>query len=137
MPRQRGFGYIEALVAVALLAVALIPALEALTNVTRNAPLADEDDALWMAVSSKLNEISGTRFDSLDFYASTTGSPTTASSLSDASGTSPRVLVYLSRYDGDNADGDNNAFTGTDADLIWIRAAIADTPVEMSTLVTR
>lgn len=128
MPRQRGFGYIEALVAVALLAVALVPALEALTNVTRNAPAADQDDALWMAVSSKLNEISGTRFDSLDFYASTTGSPTTASSLSDAAGTNPRVLVYLSRYDGDNADGDNNAFTGTDADLIWIRAAIADTP---------
>lgn len=137
MPRQRGFGYIEALVAVALLAVALVPALEALTNVTRNAPAADQDDALWMAVSNKLNEISGTRFDSLDFYASTTGSPTTASSLSDAAGTNPRVLVYLSRYDGDNADGDNNAFTGTDADLIWIRAAIADTPVEMSTLVTR
>lgn len=137
MPRQRGFGYIEALVAVALLAVALVPALEALTNVTRNAPAADQDDALWMAVSNKLNEISGTRFDSLDFYASTTGSPTTASSLSDAAGTNPRVLVYLSRYDGDNADGDNNAFTGTDTDLIWIRAAIADTPVEMSTLVTR
>ncbi len=137
MPRQRGFGYIEALVAVALLAVALIPALEALTNVTRNAPGADQDDALWMAVSSKLNEISGTRFDSLDYYSNAAGSPTTASSLSDASGTSPRVLVYLSRYDGDNADGDNNAFTGTDADLIWIRAAIADTPVEMSTLVTR
>lgn len=137
MPRQRGFGYIEALVAVALLAVALVPALEALTNVTHNAPVADQEDALWMAVSSKLNEASGTRFDSLDFYASAAGSPTTASSLSDASGTSPRVLVYLSRYDGDNADGDNNAFTGTDADLIWIRAAIADTPVEMSTLVTR
>ena len=137
MPRQRGFGYIEALVAVALLAVALIPALEALTNVTRNAPGTDQDDALWMAVSSKLNEVSGTRFDSLDYYAGTAGSPTTASSLSDASGTSPRVLVYLSRYDGDNADGDNNAFTGTDADLIWIRAAIAATPVEMSTLVTR
>ena len=137
MPRQRGFGYIEALVAVALLAVALIPALEALTNVTRNAPVADHDDALWMAVSSKLNEISGTRFDSLDYYANAAGSPTTASSLSDAWGTSPRVLVYLSRYDGDNADGDNNAFTGTDADLIWIRAAIADTPVELVTLVTR
>jgi hypothetical protein len=47
------------------------------------------------------------------------------------------VLVYLSRYDGDNADGDNNPFTGTDADLIWVRAAIADPPIDMTTLVTR
>ena len=47
------------------------------------------------------------------------------------------MLVYLSRYDGDNADGDNDGFTGTDADLSWIRAAIADTPVSLHTLVTR
>mgnify|MGYP000847073652 FL=1 len=137
MRRQRGFGYVEALVAVVLLAVALVPALEALTNVTLGAPSADRDDDLWMAVANKMNEVGGSRFDDLDYYANTAGSPTAASGLSDPATANPRVLVYLSRYDGDNADGDNNPFTGTDADLIWIRAAIADTPVEMSTLVTR
>ena len=137
MGRQRGFGYIEALVAVVLLAVALIPALEALGNATRGAPSADQDDDLWMAVSTKLNLVSGSRFDDLDAAATAAGSQTTASSYSDAAGTTPRVMVYLSRYDGDNADGDNNPFTGTDADLIWIRAAILDPPVELVTLVTR
>lgn len=137
MRRQRGFGYVEALVAVVLLAVAIVPALDALSNATRGTPTADEADDLWQAVANKLSDVSGTRFDDLDSAATVAGSATTASSYSDPSGASPRVMVYLSRYDGDNADGDNNPFTGTDADLIWIRAAITDPPVEMTTLVTR
>lgn len=135
--RQRGFGYVEALVAVVLLAVVLVPALEALGNATRNAPTAAQDDTLWMSVANKLNEVSGSRFDELDAAATAAAGPTNASSLSDPVSASPRVLVYLSRYDGDNADGDNDGFTGTDADLIWVRAAIADTPVSLRTLVTR
>lgn len=137
MGRQRGFGYVEALVAVVLLAIVIVPALDALTNTVRSAPLADQDDDLWQAVANKLSEVSAARFDDLDAAASMAGNPTTASLYSDASTVSPQVLVYLSRYDGDNADGDNNPFTGTDADLIWIRAVISDPPVEMSTLVTR
>lgn len=138
MHNQRGFGYIEALVAVVLLAVALVPALDALGNITRTAPPADGDDDLWMAVSNKLNQVSGSRFDDLDFVATYLDSPTTPSTTySDPSDSVPPVQVYVSRYDGDNADGDNNAFTGTDADLIWVRAAINGTPVEMTTLVTR
>lgn len=138
MRHQRGFGYIEALVAVVLLAVALVPALEALGQITGTAPPADRDDDLWMAVSNKLNQVSGSRFDDLDFVATYIQSPTTPSTTySDPADTVPSVQVYVSRYDGDNADGDNNGFTGTDADLIWIRAAIIGTPVEMTTLVTR
>lgn len=137
MARQRGFGYVEALVAVMLLAIAIIPALDALTNTVRGAPLPDRDDDLWLAVANKLSEVAAARFDDLDAAASMAGSATTPSMYSDASTTTPQVLVYLSRYDGDNADGDSNPFTGTDADLIWIRAAISDPPVEMSTLVTR
>lgn len=134
---QRGFGYVETLVAVVLLAVVLMPALDALSNATRNAPVAAQDDTLWMSVANKLNEVSGSRFDELDAAATTAGGASNASTLSDPVNTSPRVLVYLSRYDGDNADGDNDGFTGTDPDLIWVRAAIADTPVSLHTLVTR
>lgn len=137
MGRQRGFGYVEALVAVVLLAIVIVPALDALTNTVHGSPLADQDDDLWQAVANKLSEVSAARFDDLDAAASMAGNPTTASLYSDASTVSPQVLVYLSRYDGDNADGDNNPFTGTDADLIWIRAVISDPPVEMSTLVAR
>lgn len=137
MRKQRGFGYVEALVAVILLTVVLVPALEALGNATRNAPTAAQDDALWMSAANKLRDVTGSRFDDLDAAAVAAGGPNTASSLSDPVGGNPRVLIYLSRYDGDNADGDNNGFTGVDTDLIWVRAAIADTPVSLDTLVAR
>ena len=134
---QRGFGYVEALVAVVLLAVVLVPALEALGNAARNAPTAAQDDTLWMSAANKLRDVTGSRFDDLDAAAVAAGGPNTASSLSDPVASNPRVLIYLSRYDGDNADGDNNGFTGVDTDLIWVRAAIADTPVSLDTLVAR
>ncbi|WP_374244987.1 type II secretion system protein [Zoogloea sp.] len=137
MQRQRGFGYVEALVAVLLLAIAIVPAIEALSNAQRGAPTADRDDDLWQAVANKLAEAAGARFDDLDAAATLAGSATAPSLLSDPTGSTPQVLVYLSRYDGDNADGDNNPFTGTDVDLIWVRAAIADPPIDMTTLVTR
>ncbi len=137
MRNQRGFGYVEALVAVILLTVVLVPALESLGNATRNAPTAAQDDALWMSAANKLRDVTGSRFDDLDTAAVAAGGPNTASSLSDPVGGNPRVLIYLSRYDGDNADGDNNGFTGVDTDLIWVRAAIADTPVSLDTLVAR
>jgi Tfp pilus assembly protein PilV len=134
---QRGFGYVEALVAVVLLAVVLVPALEALGNAARNAPTAAQDDTLWMSAANKLRDVTGSRFDDLDAAATAAGGAGNVSSLSDPTGSSPRVLIYLSRYDGDNADGDDNGFTGTDTDLIWVRAAVADTPVSLDTLVTR
>lgn len=134
---QRGFGYVEALVAVVLLAVVLVPALEALGNAARNAPTAAQDDTLWMSAANKLREVTGSRFDDLDAAATAAGGAGNVSSLSDPTGSSPRVLIYLSRYDGDNADGDDNGFTGTDTDLIWVRATVADTPVSLDTLVTR
>lgn len=134
---QRGFGYVEALVAVVLLAVVLVPALEALGNAARNAPTAAQDDTLWMSAANKLREVTGSRFDDLDAAATAAGGAGNVSSLSDPAGSSPRVLIYLSRYDGDNADGDDNGFTGTDTDLIWVRATITDTPVSLDTLVAR
>lgn len=134
---QRGFGYVEALIAVVLLAVLLMPALEALSNAARSAPMAAQDDILWMSVANKLSEVTGSRFDDLDIATTLAGGPTNASSLSDPVDSSPRVLIYLSRYDGDNADGDGDGFTGTDPDLIWVRATVADTPVSLHTLVAR
>ncbi len=62
---QRGFGYVEALVAVVLLAVVLVPALEALGNAARNAPTAAQDDTLWMSAANTLRDVTGSRFDDL------------------------------------------------------------------------
>ena len=54
--------------------------------------------------------------------------PTVASTVySDAAGATNRRLVYLSRYDADNADGDNDFFTGMDAGLVWVRVELEGT----------
>ena len=45
-----------------------------------------------------------------------------------------RLLVYLSLYDGDNADADDNPFTGTDPDLLWIRIDVEDTVHTLETI---
>ena len=44
------------------------------------------------------------------------------------------MLVYLSLYDGDNLDGDNNPLTGADPDLIWIRVEIEDSVQSLQTV---
>ena len=69
-----------------------------------------------------------TPFTALDAEAVAIDDPAVASTVySDAAGATNRRLVYLSRYDADNADADNNFFTGTDAGLIWIRVELAGT----------
>ncbi|MCH9672344.1 MAG: hypothetical protein K0U93_12930, partial [Gammaproteobacteria bacterium] len=62
---------------------------------------------------------------------------TTPSGFSDAAGASPRRLVYVSRYDGDNADGDSDPFTGTDPELIWVQVSIEGAGQSIQTLVGR
>ena len=53
--------------------------------------------------------------------------PTTPSVYSDPSGSTDRRLVFASFYDADNADSDNDPFTGTEPDLLWIRVEMAGT----------
>ena len=47
------------------------------------------------------------------------------------------MLVYLSLYDGDNADADDDPFTGTDADLLWIRVEIDGSVLSLQTVRAR
>ena len=44
--------------------------------------------------------------------------------------------VFIARYDGDNADADDDAFTGTDDGLLWVRIAIAGTGLRIESLVS-
>ena len=45
-------------------------------------------------------------------------------------GTTERRLVFIARYDADNADGDGNRFTGGDAGLLWMRVSIEGQPAD-------
>jgi hypothetical protein len=43
----------------------------------------------------------------------------------------------LSRYDADDADGDDDPFTGTESGLIWVRVILADTVHGFESLTAR
>jgi hypothetical protein len=77
-------------------------------------------------------------FDELDTEAVTINNPNVASTLySDLAGSSDRRLVYLSRYDADNADGNGNVFDGADEGLLWVKVEIEATSQSIEGLTSR
>ena len=134
--RETGFSYVEALLAVAVLALALVPALDALQTAFTGAAVHEELLGRQQSIATRIEEVVAEPFASLDEAAQAAGSETAASSYSDPAGPN-RMAVFLSRYDGDNADTDNDPFTGTDEGLIWVRVAMEDTIHELTTLVAQ
>jgi len=134
---QAGVSYVEALVAVVVLGLALVPALETLQVAFRGSAV-QADVVLWQQqLASRMEEVLAEPFASLEDAALAAGSESVPSSYSDAAGPPDRVLVFLSGYDGDNADADDDPFTGTDPGLLWARVAIENTPYELTTLVAQ
>jgi hypothetical protein len=74
-----------------------------------------------------LEDVLAKPFNELDTEAVAIGDPTVASTVySDPTTEADRRLVYLSRYDADNADGNGNPFdAGMDEGLLWVRVEIA------------
>ncbi len=70
----------------------------------------------------------------LDAEALAVASATNPTSYSDAASATPRALVFLARFDVDNADADNNNLTGGDPGLLWLRVAIEGTNQDYQTL---
>ncbi len=131
---QRGFSYIEVLVATVLIAVSLVPALDALQTSILSATVHESSAAAHYNLVSTMEAVMAEPFDALAAAAS---NPATPSPYSEAPGTPERRLVYLAPYDGDNADGDNDAFTDPDDGLLWVRVAIEGTPQALESLVNR
>ena len=126
--RMAGLTYVEVLIATVLIAVSLVPAIEALTPATQGMSIHEAKTVRHYALTAKLEDVLAKPFNELDTEAVTINNPTVASTLySDLVGTSDRRLVYLSRYDADNADGNDNVFDGTDAGLLWVRVEIEAT----------
>lgn len=135
--RQAGLSYVEALLAVVILALALVPAVETLQTAFTGAAV-QESVVLWQQqLASRMEDVLAEPFASLNEAAQAAGSETAPSSYSDAAGGPDRVLVFLSPYDGDNADADNDPFTDTDEGLLWARVTIENTPYELTTLVAQ
>jgi type II secretory pathway component PulJ len=136
--RQTGLSYTELLVATALIALLLVPALEALNTGLQGGAVQQTLGEERYLLQAKLDDVLALPISTLDAAAQAAGGATIASSLSDtvtlSDGGSRSRQVYLSRYDGDNADADANPFTGTDTGLIWVRVAITGTTLAAETL---
>ncbi len=133
--RFSGFSYIEVLIATVLIAITLVPALEALRGSITGSEVHENISIQRYHLQSKLEEILAKSFDELESAAIVAGSNTVATSFSDAMGATDRRLVFIAKYDGDNADSDSNPFTGVDDNLLWVRAEIEGTSYSFETLI--
>lgn len=143
---QQGFSYVEVLIAVVILAVAMVPALDALRTGVQGADIHKTLARQHLAVNKRMEEVLANSFGNLLAAAKAAGNQTTPSSYSDPNGQAERVVVYMALYDADadpftlvdsNADGDNDLYTGDTANLLWLKVQMENTPFSLETLVSR
>ena len=134
--RQGGFSYTEVLVATALIALALVPMLDALQPAIQGAQIHAERAETHYVLKGKMEDVLANPFHDLHAESLVAGSPTTPTVYSDAGATIPHE-VFIWRWDADNADGDDDGLTGVEEDLLWIRVATADGQIDLQTLVAR
>ena len=134
---QYGLTLVEVLVTAVLLSVLLLPAISALQTSAVGADVHADIASGHYQITSRVEELLAEPFSDLSDAAIAAGSSTTPSSYSDPVGPPGRLLVYLSLYDGDNADTDDNPFTGTDAGLLWIRIDIEGSVHTLQTVTAR
>lgn len=142
----KGFFYLEVLVALLLVAVALVPAMDALQAGLQSSDIHQILVTQQYRRLSKMEQIQAVPFADLVAAAEVAGNKNNPTSYSDPSGTPNRNLVYLSLYDADadpfsltdpNIDGDNNIYTGSTANLIWLRVETEGTSRGVETLLSR
>lgn len=132
-----GISYVEVLIATALIALAMVPAIDGLQAGLQGAEAHVEMTEAGFHLASALEEVLAQPFASLDAAATAAGHFKTPTSYSDALGSERRRLVYLWRYDADDADGDGDRFTGGEDDLLWVRVELENTSRALETLTAR
>ena len=136
MIREAGLSYIEVLVATLLIAVALVPMMEALGPGLQGAQIHRDQAGVHYALTGKLEEVLAQPFDDLDAAATAAGDYKIATSYSDTGAVVPHE-VFIWRYDVDDSDGDGNVFTGGEDDILWVRVATIDASTDLQTLISR
>lgn len=134
---QSGLTLVEVLVTMVLLSILLVPAMRALQTSVTGANVHSELATDRFRLASRLEELLAEPFIELENAAIAAGAATVATSYSEVAGTPGRLVIYLSGYDGDNADADANPFTGTDDGLLWIQVEAENTIHSLQTIKAR
>ncbi len=123
---DRGYSYIEVLISIVLIVLMLIPAMDALAPAIQGVTVHEELVTEHYRLRAKLEETLAQPYADLSVEADVLGDPAILSPLySDPVATPERRLVYLAHIDGDNADADDDPFTGVENDLLWIKVNVA------------
>ncbi|GEM_PF-5076883 len=115
--RQRGLGYIEVILAAALLALALVPALDALRSALSIAAHSADLQQRQLARRARMEAVLAEPFGALLAEAALHNDARAASRWSDPPGSAGRLLVQLQLHDFGNLDGDGDSATIADPDL--------------------
>jgi type II secretory pathway pseudopilin PulG len=115
--RQSGLTYIEVMIATALVAIALLPAMDGLYTSMRGSDVVESSSNEHYAALALMEDVLAEPFSMLTAAAAGAGDEVTPSSYSDAGGAPDRRLVFVARYDADNSDGDGDVFTVPDPNL--------------------
>jgi len=143
---QNGFSYLEVLIASLMVAIALVPAMNALQTGILSANIHQTLTTQYYLRLKKIEELQAEPFINLLAAAKTATNATTASSYSDAAGSKNRSLVYLALYDADanpftivdsNKDLDNDVYTGDTANLLWVKVLTEGDSEGLETLINR
>ena len=113
-----GLAYIEVIVALVIVVVALVPALNAMQSGLRGSQLLGAIAARDTSLRGKMEEVMAKPFDTLNAETFLSGGNTTASvstALSDAAGAERRIVI-LYRTDG-------SAVSASDTGLVRVRVA--------------
>ena len=126
--KEAGFSYVEVLAAMILMGVCLVPLLDGLHSMTMGPAILAEKVVNRLALQAKMDAVLVQPFADLTAAATQAGSLTVPTTYSDLfTSTDNRQFtrnVYMSHYDGNNLDGDNDPFTDTDPTLLYIQVAI-------------
>ncbi|MDJ0881049.1 MAG: hypothetical protein QNJ56_05315 [Gammaproteobacteria bacterium] len=133
--KQRGLSYIEVLIATVIIAVTLVPMLEGLQPGLQGSEIHLNQAQVHFTLQGKMEEVLAQPFDDLDAEALAAGSATTPTPYSNTGAAIPHE-VFLSRWDVDNADADDNGFTGVEDDMLWVRVATTDGLNDLQTLLS-
>ena len=131
--RERGITYLEILIAITLIAIALVPMMNSLQTGLQGAALHKTKVEVLHVLTGELEQVLVEPFDDLDAAATAAGAHTTPTTYSDATATVP-FNIFIWRYDVDNADSDGDVFTGGEDDLLWVKVELLDASESLETL---
>lgn len=136
--RQNGLSYVEILIAITLIAVALVPAINALFPAMIGSANYRSDSEQHYHLAAKLETVLAENYTVLDEEAVGLADRTTPSMLfSDTAGSEQRRLVFLSRYQPGDALVPIASFTTDDVGMLWVSVSLENDDLKLESLVSQ